>query len=114
ARSVRMHYDTTSGKTANADIVTSFGRKEAAMLIGTQIVGKGLDFPDVTVVGVIDADTELSFPSFRSGERMYQLLSQVAGRSGRAGKEGKARKSTRLNSSHVSISYAVFCLKKNN
>src|SRR5699024_10501777 len=75
--------------TAHADILNAFGRKEADILIGTQIVGKGLDFPDVTVVGVIDADTELAFPSFRSGERMYQLLSQVAGRSGRAGKEGK-------------------------
>src|SRR5699024_10159127 len=89
ARSLRMDYDTTSGKTAHADILNAFGRKEADILIGTQIVGKGLDFPDVTVVGVIDADTELAFPSFRSGERMYQLLSQVAGRSGRAGKEGK-------------------------
>ncbi|MCW9707633.1 replication restart helicase PriA [Fodinibius salsisoli] len=88
AKTLRMDYDTTSGKDAHAQILKSFGRKEADILVGTQIVGKGLDFPDVTVVGVIDADTELAFPSFRSGERMYQLLSQVAGRSGRAGKEG--------------------------
>ena len=86
---LRMDFDTTSGKDAHSNILKAFGRKEADILVGTQIVGKGLDFPDVTVVGVIDADTELAFPSFRSGERMYQLLSQVAGRSGRAEKEGK-------------------------
>ncbi|NGP89562.1 replication restart helicase PriA [Fodinibius halophilus] len=89
AETLRMDFDTTSGKDAHANILKAFGRKEADILVGTQIVGKGLDFPDVTVVGVIDADTELAFPSFRSGERMYQLLSQVAGRSGRAGKAGK-------------------------
>lgn len=89
AETLRMDFDTTSGKDAHANILKSFGRKEADILVGTQIVGKGLDFPDVTVVGVIDADTELAFPSFRSGERMYQLLSQVAGRSGRSEKEGK-------------------------
>lgn len=88
AKILRMDFDTTSGKDAHANILKAFGRKEADILVGTQIVGKGLDFPDVTVVGVINADTELAFPSFRSGERMYQLLSQVAGRSGRAGKEG--------------------------
>jgi len=89
AETLRMDFDTTSGKDAHANILNAFGRKEADILVGTQIVGKGLDFPDVTVVGVIDADTELAFPSFRSSERMYQLLSQVAGRSGRAGKKGK-------------------------
>lgn len=89
AKTLRMDYDTTSGKGGHSKILKAFGRKEADILVGTQIVGKGLDFPDVTVVGVIDADTELAFPSFRSGERMYQLLSQVAGRSGRADKEGK-------------------------
>ena len=89
AKTLRMDFDTTSGKNAHSKILKAFGRKEADILVGTQIVGKGLDFPDVTVVGVIDADTELAFPSFRSGERMYQLLSQVAGRSGRADKEGK-------------------------
>lgn len=89
AETLRMDFDTTSGKDAHANILKAFGRKEADILVGTQIVGKGLDFPDVTVVGVIDADTELAFPSFRSGERMYQLLSQVAGRSGRGEKKGK-------------------------
>jgi primosomal protein N' (replication factor Y) len=85
---LRMDFDTTSGKDAHSRILSKFGRKEADILVGTQIVGKGLDFPDVTVVGVINADTELAFPSFRAGERMYQLLSQVAGRSGRSGKKG--------------------------
>jgi primosomal protein N' (replication factor Y) len=89
AETLRMDFDTTSTKDGHDKILKAFGRKEADLLIGTQIVGKGLDFPDVTVVGVIDADTELAFPSFRSGERMYQLLSQVAGRSGRADKEGQ-------------------------
>ncbi|MDX1585539.1 MAG: primosomal protein N' [Balneolaceae bacterium] len=87
-RLLRMDFDTTSGRDAHADILAKFARKEADILVGTQIVGKGLDFPDVTVVGVINADTELAFPTFRAGERMYQLLSQVAGRSGRADKEG--------------------------
>ncbi|WP_138431839.1 replication restart helicase PriA [Fodinibius saliphilus] len=89
AETLRMDFDTTSAKDAHSNILKAFGRKQADILVGTQIVGKGLDFPDVTVVGVIDADTELAFPSFRSSERMYQLLSQVAGRSGRAGKSGK-------------------------
>lgn len=88
AEVLRMDYDTTSGKDAHAKILSTFGRGAADILVGTQIVGKGLDFPNVTVVGVINADTELAFPSFRAGERMYQLLSQVAGRSGRAEKEG--------------------------
>lgn len=89
ARLLRMDFDTTAGRDAHATILSQFGRGEADILVGTQIVGKGLDFPNVTVVGVINADTELAFPTFRAGERMYQLLSQVAGRSGRAEKEGK-------------------------
>ncbi len=88
AEILRMDRDTTSGKNAHAELLNTFGQGEADILLGTQLVAKGLDFPNVTVVGVINADTELAFPSFRSGERMYQLLSQVAGRSGRAEKEG--------------------------
>ncbi|MDZ7772393.1 MAG: primosomal protein N' [Balneolaceae bacterium] len=95
ARVLRMDYDTTSGRRGHAEILSRFGRKEADILAGTQIVGKGLNFPDVTVVGVVDADTELAFPSFRSSERMFQLLSQVAGRSGRADKEGRVFFQTR-------------------
>ena len=88
ARILRMDQDTTSGKDAHAEILGKFGRGEADILVGTQIVAKGLDFPNVTLVGVLNADTEASFPSYRSGERMYQLLNQVAGRAGRAEKSG--------------------------
>lgn len=88
ARILRMDQDTTSGKGAHARILNQFGAKKADILVGTQIVAKGLDFPDVTVVGVVNSDTELAFPSYRSSERMYQLLSQVAGRSGRSDKPG--------------------------
>lgn len=88
ARLLRMDRDTTSGKHGHQKIYEQFLSGGADILIGTQIVAKGLDFPNVTVVGVINADTELAFPSFRSGERMYQLLSQVAGRAGRAEKLG--------------------------
>jgi len=88
ARLLRMDQDTTSGKDAHARILNAFGAGEADILVGTQLVAKGLDFPNVTVVGVINSDTELAFPSYRSSERMFQLLSQVAGRSGRSEKKG--------------------------
>lgn len=88
ARLLRMDRDTTSGKHGHQKVYEQFLSGNADILIGTQLVAKGLDFPNVTVVGVIDADTELAFPSFRAGERMYQLLSQVAGRAGRAEKPG--------------------------
>lgn len=88
ARLLRMDQDTTSGKHAHERILKKFGNGEADILIGTQVVAKGLDFPNVTVVGVINSDTELAFPSYRSGERMFQMLSQVAGRSGRGSKPG--------------------------
>lgn len=88
ARLLRMDRDTTSGKHGHQEIYEKFLTGGADILIGTQLVAKGLDFPNVTVVGVINADTELAFPSFRAGERMYQLLSQVAGRAGRAEKPG--------------------------
>ncbi|MEX2601475.1 MAG: primosomal protein N', partial [Balneolaceae bacterium] len=88
ARLLRMDRDTTSGKYAHREIYEQFLEGGADILIGTQLVSKGLDFPNVTVVGVLSAETELAFPSFRSGERMYQLLSQVAGRAGRGTKAG--------------------------
>lgn len=88
ARLLRMDRDSTSGKRGHQTIYETFLSGGADILIGTQIVAKGLDFPNVTVVGVLNADTELAFPSFRAGERMYQLLSQVAGRAGRAEKPG--------------------------
>ncbi|NBC67015.1 MAG: primosomal protein N' [Bacteroidetes bacterium] len=88
ARLLRMDRDTTSGKFGHQEIYEKFLNGQADILIGTQLVAKGLDFPNVTVVGVVNADTELAFPSFRAGERMFQLLSQVAGRAGRAEKPG--------------------------
>jgi primosomal protein N' (replication factor Y) len=88
AELLRMDQDTTSRKNAHAELLQAFDRHEADILLGTQLVAKGLDCPNVTVGGVINADTELASPSYRSCERMYQLLSQVAGRSGRADKPG--------------------------
>jgi primosomal protein N' (replication factor Y) len=85
---IRFDRDSTSRKGAHEKILNTFGEGEADILIGTQLVAKGLDFPNVTVVGVIDTDTELAFPSFQATERMYQLLSQVSGRSGRGEKAG--------------------------
>ena len=88
AKVIRFDRDSTSRKGAHEKILNAFGEGEADILIGTQLVAKGLDFPNVTVVGVIDTDTELAFPSFQATERMYQLLSQVSGRSGRGEKAG--------------------------
>jgi len=88
AKVIRFDRDSTSRKGAHEKILNTFGEGEADILIGTQLVAKGLDFPNVTVVGVIDTDTELAFPSFQATERMYQLLSQVSGRSGRGEKAG--------------------------
>lgn len=88
ARLLRMDRDTTSKRDSHARILNTFGSGGADILVGTQLVSKGLDFPNVTVVAVVHSDTELAFPSFRSAERMFQLLTQVAGRSGRADKPG--------------------------
>ncbi|MEQ8524968.1 primosomal protein N' [Gracilimonas sp.] len=88
AKAIRFDRDSTSRKGAHEQILNTFGEGKADILIGTQLVAKGLDFPNVTVVGVIDTDTELAFPSFQATERMYQLLSQVSGRSGRGEKAG--------------------------
>ena len=95
ARVLRFDKDSTSKKGAHEKILGAFARHEADILVGTQLVSKGLDFPNVTVVGVVDADTEQAFPSFASSERLYQLLSQVAGRSGRGSKPGKVFIQTR-------------------
>lgn len=95
ARILRFDKDSTSNKGAHEKILSKFGEKEADILVGTQLVAKGLDFPDVTTVGVINADTEQAFPSFNSSERLYQLLSQVSGRSGRGEKKGRVFIQTR-------------------
>lgn len=95
ANVIRFDRDSTYKKGAHEEILQAFGKGKADILIGTQLVAKGLDFPNVTVVGVINADTELAFPSFQATERMYQLLSQVSGRSGRGAKPGTVYLQTR-------------------
>ncbi|MCE7871209.1 primosomal protein N' [bacterium CPR1] len=84
----RLDRDTTSRAGGHAEILGRFARKEARVLLGTQMVAKGLDFPDVTLVGVINADGGLNLPDFRASERTFQLLTQVAGRAGRGQLEG--------------------------
>lgn len=85
---VRMDLDTTRTKNAHQELLGRFMRAEAQVLIGTQMIAKGLDIPNVTLVGVIAADSMLHIPDYRSGERTFQLLTQVAGRAGRADKPG--------------------------
>ena len=81
---LRMDNDTTKTKDAHARLIDIFRRGEARVLIGTQMIAKGLDFPNVTMVGIIAADAMMKLPDYRSGERTFQLLTQVAGRAGRA------------------------------
>ena len=89
ARILRMDNDTTSGKEGHYKILKTFAEKKADILVGTQMIAKGHDFPAVTLVGILDADMSLHFSDYRSGERTFQLITQVAGRSGRAGEAGK-------------------------
>ena len=103
ARILRMDYDTTSRKGSHEAMIEAFKNHEYDILLGTQIVAKGLDFSDVTLVGVINADTGLNIPDFRSSENTYSLLSQVAGRSGRSEKKGEVIIQT-FNPDHYAIS----------
>ena len=89
AKILRMDNDTTSGKEGHYKILKTFAEKKADILVGTQMIAKGHDFPAVTLVGILDADMSLHFSDYRSGERTFQLLTQVAGRSGRAEENGK-------------------------
>ena len=89
ARIIRMDQDTTSNKGSHEKIINDFREHKYDILIGTQMISKGLDFPNVTLVGVINGDASLNIPDFRSAERTYQLLNQVAGRSGRGNKPGE-------------------------
>jgi primosomal protein N' (replication factor Y) len=101
ARIARMDVDTTSGKWAHAEILDRVASREVDILLGTQMIAKGLDFPNVTLVGVVDADVGINLPDFRASERCFQLLSQVAGRAGRGPKGGQVLIQTRLPSHHA-------------
>jgi len=81
--------DTTKKRRSHEKILQEFEHGKADILVGTQMISKGLDFPNVTLVGVISADTSLSLPDFRAAEKTFSLLTQVAGRSGRGEKEGR-------------------------
>ena len=100
---LRMDYDTTSKKGMHEKMIEKFKNHEYDILLGTQMVSKGLDFKDVTLVGVINADTSLNIPDFRSSENTFSLLSQVAGRSGRSEKSGDVVIQT-YNPDHYAIS----------
>jgi primosomal protein N' (replication factor Y) len=89
ARVARMDRDTTSRKGAHHRLIEQMSAREIDVLIGTQMIAKGHDFPAVTLVGVLNADTALNLPDFRSAERVFSLLSQVAGRAGRGDRPGR-------------------------
>jgi primosomal protein N' (replication factor Y) len=89
AKVLRMDNDTTSGKEGHFKILKEFSERKADVLVGTQMIAKGHDFPAVTLVGILDADMSLHFSDYRSGERTFQLITQVAGRSGRGKEKGK-------------------------
>ncbi|MDV7719065.1 primosomal protein N' [Pediococcus ethanolidurans] len=105
ARILRMDVDTTRRKGAHEKILRQFGEQRADILLGTQMIAKGLDFPNVTLVGVLNADTALELPDFRSSERTFQLLTQVSGRAGRADKLGEVFIQT-FNPDHYAVRLA--------
>lgn len=105
ARVIRMDVDTTRQKGQHEKLLEQFERGKADILLGTQMIAKGLDFPNITLVGVINADTSLNLPDFRSSEKTFQLLTQVAGRSGRGEKFGEVIVQT-YNPEHYVLKYA--------
>lgn len=109
AKVIRMDFDTTSKKGSHEQIINSFRNGDYNILLGTQMIAKGLDFPNVTLVGVINADTSLNIPDFRSSEYTFELLDQVSGRSGRGEKEGEVIIQT-FNDDH----YAICLAKEHN
>ncbi|MBI4617324.1 MAG: primosomal protein N', partial [Planctomycetes bacterium] len=114
ARLARMDSDTMGSRGAYEKVLGDFEARRIDILVGTQMIGKGLDFPGVTVVGVLSADTVLHFPDFRSAERTFQLVTQVAGRAGRGNRPGRVVVQT-FSASHYAIEcaarhdYASFC-----
>lgn len=105
-KTIRMDSDSMRGRGAHEVALTAFERGDYQILLGTQMIAKGLDFPNVTIVGVISADTMLNLPDFRSSERTFQLLSQVSGRTGRGSKGGRVVVQS-YNPQHYSITYAA-------
>ncbi|EHQ7216343.1 primosomal protein N' [Listeria monocytogenes] len=105
ARVIRMDVDTTRTKGAHEKLLKSFRNHEADILLGTQMIAKGLDFPDITLVGVLNADTMLHLPDFRASERTFQLLTQVSGRAGRHERTGEVIVQS-YNPEHYSIEFA--------
>ncbi len=103
---LRMDSDTMRGHNAHEKAFSAFKRGDIDILLGTQMIAKGLDFPNVTLVGVLSADTIINLPDFRASERTFQLLSQVAGRTGRGSKEGQVIIQT-YNPRHYSIMFAA-------
>ncbi|CEJ74815.1 Primosomal protein N' (ATP-dependent helicase priA) (Replication factor Y) [[Clostridium] sordellii] len=105
-RVLRLDRDTTSKKGSFDRILNSFKNKEADVLIGTQMLSKGLDFDNVTLVGILSADMILKFPDFRSAENTFQLITQVSGRAGRSEQEGKVILQT-YDTEHYAIKHAI-------
>ncbi len=108
ARIIRMDVDTTTKKGSHEKLLKQFGEGKGDILLGTQMIAKGLDFPNITLVGVLNADTMLNLPDFRSSERTFQILTQVAGRAGRHDKKGEVIIQT-YNPDH----YAVYDVQQN-
>ncbi len=105
AKLIRMDQDTTQGKNMHYKLLSAFARKEADILLGTQMIAKGLDFANVTLVGVISTDVGLAIPDYRAAERTFQLLTQVSGRSGRGALHGEVIYQSYLYT-HYAIQYA--------
>lgn len=103
---IRMDADTTTSRGAHAKLLKEFEKEKNAILLGTQMIAKGLHFPEVSLVGIINADTALYLPDFRSAEVTFQLLVQVAGRTGRGDETGKVILQT-YNPEHYAIDYFV-------
>lgn len=105
AKVIRMDVDTTRAKDSHEKLYNAFKKGEGDILIGTQMISKGLDFPNVTLVGILAADMSINIPDYRSAERTFQLITQVAGRAGRGVKEGKVIIQT-YTPEHYSLQYA--------
>ena len=109
ARIVRMDQDTTQKKGSHEKIINDFKEYKYDILLGTQMISKGLDFPKVTLVGIINADSTLNIPSFRSGERTFSLLYQASGRAGRSNLKGNV-----IIQTYNPDNYVLNCVKENN